>query len=143
MRVYAGVQRRRRLYLRTYGSVRVDLMHGKSTGFTIGDQQMRPGDVGAEMDGASLQSQRISVGRQDSRSAVDAESCNAMVIAAGSIAPSDVDVLSRRMRPGVLDAVRKRHGAALDQRGFLHISVVLSQFRAHGGVDYDFGGCLS
>src|SRR5437016_5842791 len=104
---------------------------------------MRPRGVSAQMDGASQQRQRTSMWSQGSRGGINAESSDAMMIPTRSVAPSDIDVSSRRVRPRILHAVGKGHRAALDQRRVLYVRVILGKLRTDGRIECDFGRWLS
>src|SRR5579863_2216615 len=138
MRINTEVQTSGKLYLRTYSSILPDLMYGQPTWFVVGDKEMRPGNIDTEMDRPGRQGHWTSVRRQGSRSGVHAESGDAVMIAARSVAPSYINVATRRVRPGILHAVRKDHRAALDQRRALYVDVILRQFLTHGRIDHDF-----
>src|ERR1700736_5825146 len=55
-------------------------------------------------------------------------------VARTSVAPSDVEILSRWMRPSVLDIGRERHRTSFGQGAALDVYVVLRKLGADGGV---------
>src|ERR1700680_4057828 len=56
-------------------------------------------------------------------------------VARTSVAPSDVKILTRRMRPSVLDIGRERHRTSFGQTAALDVHVVLRELGADGGVE--------
>ena len=138
MSVDAGIGLARLAHRVAEGAVVLDAMHGHVARIIIGGEEIFARFVDAGMDGTRRQRLRLAVRLQGARRGIDAECAGEMLVTRGTrpaVARHDIEISLRRMRPGILDVGRKRHRAALLQRGVGNVDVEQRQLRADAGVE--------
>src|SRR4051812_16077380 len=113
-------------------------MHRKPTWVVIRYQNMRARNIHAHMNGPCLQRNRLTNWLQGSRLRVNAEGAKAVQFtgwhgcgsggrsASPSVTPDHIEILSRGVRPSILNVRRKPDGGLLYQQRIFGVEIVFA-----------------